>query len=144
MYKETPRNVVGLQKLSDWLNDAVVSKACPSFDFQKPIWFPKKCIIRRNLSQMFVWENWITKTRPSFYFLPINAQTNISFNLFSENEQSWSIHHLLIVNFKRGKQSQSIKITTRRNSSTLITITYSLQAGLSEFEWQGGNGCQTL
>ena len=27
-------------------------------------------------------ENWITKTRSSFYFLPINAQTNISFNLF--------------------------------------------------------------
>ena len=54
LYKETPRNVVGLQKLSDWLNDAVFSKACPSFDFQKPIWFAWNCIIRRNPSQMCV------------------------------------------------------------------------------------------
>ena len=45
---------------------------------------------------------------------------------FSENEHSWSINHLSIAHLKPGNQSQSIKITTRRNSSTLITITYSL------------------
>ena len=52
------------------------------------------CLIFRNLSDShkmhnsqkpklnLCFENWITKTRSSFYFLPINAQTNISFNLF--------------------------------------------------------------
>ena len=60
---------------------------------------------------------------------------------FSENEHSWSINHLSIAHLKPGNQSQSIKITTRRNSSTLITITYSLHG---RAVGTGGTGGQWL
>ena len=63
---------------------------------------------------------------------------------FSENEHSWSINHLSIAHLKPGNQSQSIKITTRRNSSTLITITYSLQSGQLEPEGQGAMAAKTF
>ena len=51
----------------------------------------------------------------------------------SEDEHSWSINHLSIAHLKPGNQSQSIKITTRRNSSTLITITYSLHGHIAQW-----------
>ena len=71
--------------------------------------------------------NWITKTRSSFYFLPINAQTNISFNLFFW-EWTFLIHQSP---FDRTFEAwKPIAINQNYNQKeflkTLITITYSL------------------
>ena len=64
---------------------------------------------------------------------------------FSENEHSWSINHLSIAHLKPGNQSQSIKITTRRNSSKHSSQLHTLsRQDCRNGRGRGGNGCQTF
>ena len=89
-------------------------------------------------------ENWITKTRSSFYFLPINAQTNISFNLFFW-EWTFLIHQSPFDRtFEAWKPIKIQNYNQKEFLKTLITITYSLQAGQLELEGQGAMAAKTF
>ena len=134
---------MGLQKLSDWLNDAVVSKACPLFDFQKTYLIRIKMHNSQKPKSNVCFHNWITKTRSSFYFLPINAQTNISFNLFFW-EWTFLIHQSP---FDRTFEAwKPIAINQNYNQKEFLNTHHnyilSPWQGFRYRRGRGGNGCQ--
>ena len=87
--------------------------------------------------------NWITKTRSSFYFLPINAQTNISFNLFFW-EWTFLIHQSP---FDRTFEAwKPIAINQNYNQKEFLNTHHnyilSPWQGCRYRRGRGGNGCQ--